>query len=280
MKHLSYPSRIVLELTPLCNLSCSMCPRHYVDAKDGYMSTQLFQKLCKEIAGEDKKSIVLPFWRGESCLHPDFKELMNFALELGLSLHLSTNGHFLDDEIADIFYRLEFLTFSLHTDLGFKNAQKFVSQKPKWSNVTTQVSFVDSEKSVEKYLQKVVADEKLYGFDSVRLYKEHTVGGEFGKSADMLSRNRNFCPKLMNSFVVAYDGSFSRCNHIWMTEKHSNLNNASIKETWESDRMNEIRQSYPDKDCTPCDQWSGHTNGEAWLMNDGILKHIKYGTHS
>lgn len=280
MKHLSYPGRIVLELTPLCNLACSMCPRHYIDESDGYMDKQLFKKLCHEIADESKASIVLPFWRGESCLHPDFKELMNYALELGLSLHLSTNGHFLDDEYADIFYRLEFLTFSLHTDLGLKNAQKFVSQKPKWSNVVAQISFVDSEKSTQKYLQKVVADEKLCGFDSVRLYKEHTIGGEFGKSVDTASHIRNFCPKLINSFVVAYDGSISRCNHIWIAEKSPNLNHTSVKEAWESVRMNEIRQGYPDKECQPCDQWSGHTNGEAWLIKDGILKHIKYGVQS
>jgi len=140
-----------------------------------------------------------------------------------------------------------------------------------------QISFVDSEKTVEKYLKETIDHKNLNDFDSVRLYKEHTIGGEFGKSVAEGEKNRVFCPKLKDTFVVAYDGSFSRCNHIWETENTFNLNNITLKDAWAHTRMQEIRKNYPDEKCLPCDQWSGHTNGEAWRMIEGKKEHFIYG---
>lgn len=273
-----FPSRIVLELTPLCNLSCHMCPRHYIKKTDGYMSEQLFKKLIDEIEIENRQAIVLPFWRGESCLHPNFLELLNYALGKNLRIHLSTNGHFMDQEFMDVFYRCEFVTFSVHNNRGYKNARKLIENKPSWSQLTTQVSFVDSEKTTQKYLAECSSANDLKGFDSIRLYVEHTIDGEFGKSAASANDNRFFCPKLNHTFVVSADGGFARCNHIWEPEYAQNLGSATIKEVWDGVRMNEIRAKYPDEKCTPCDQWSGHTNGEAWQkINDGQIKHKIYG---
>lgn len=59
----SFPSRIVLELTPLCNLACFMCPRHYIGDKDGFMEEGLFKKLIDEVVVENPKATILPFWR-------------------------------------------------------------------------------------------------------------------------------------------------------------------------------------------------------------------------
>ena len=75
-KILDYPRRIVTELTPQCNLSCSMCPRNYIQTKDGYMSKDLWRCLVDDIAKNEPDAIVLPFWRGESLLHPDFMEVI------------------------------------------------------------------------------------------------------------------------------------------------------------------------------------------------------------
>ena len=276
----TFPSRVVLELTPLCNLSCFMCPRHYIKESDGYMSPELFRKLVGEIQQENPQAIVLPFWRGESCLHPQFVELISHALERGLRIHLSTNGLFMEPAFREVFYRCEFLTFSIHNNQGYRNAVAFVENKPAWSKVTTQISFVDSEKTTKKYLADCSTDPILKGFDSIRLYVEHTIDGEFGKNQAVPAEpvERFFCPKLTHTLVVSADGDFSRCNHIWEPEQALNLENATLKEVWQSARMNEIRSRYPDERCAPCDQWSGHTNGKAWRrLPDGKVELIGYG---
>ena len=273
-----FPSRIVLELTPLCNLACPMCPRHHIQVEDVYMSARLFKKLLLEIKAENSQAIILPFWRGESCLHPQFLDLLDFALKQDLRVHLSTNGHFMDQDFMDIFYRCEFVTFSLHTDKGFANAQRLIQNRPSWSSTTIQGSFVDTEKSVKKYLEQCTSDPDLKGFDSIRMYVEHTIDGEFGKgSAAKGDTKRSFCPKLCNTLVVSADGSYSRCNHVWATENSSDLHHASLKEIWHGERLNLIRNNYPDEACAPCDQWSGHTNGQAWQKDSqGRIIHTRY----
>lgn len=274
-----FPTRIALELTPRCNLSCPMCPRHHIQVENIHMSNMLFRKLITEIKAENSQAIILPFWRGESCLHPEFLELIGFALDEGMRLHLSTNGHFMDQYYMSIFYRCEFVTFSLHTDKGFFNAQKLIQKKPLWSATTIQGSFVETEKSAGKFLKQCTRDPNLQGFDSIRLYAEHTIDGKFGKSAATQDRrDRSFCPKLCNTLIVSADGSFSRCNHVWVTEPSPSLNAVDITDIWKSKRLSMIRSGYPDVHCAPCDQWSGHTNGQVWKKDaQGRMVHINYG---
>jgi len=241
------------------------------------MKAELFCKLVNEIAQERPDAIVLPFWRGESCMHPQFVELVDYVIGKGLRVHLSTNGHYMSPELINVFHCCEFITFSLHSRIGFQNAQKFIDAKPYWSKVTTQISFVDSEMTTEQYLSAYVSDPQLKGFHSIRLYVEHTLGGEFGKNAQAMMGQRTFCPKLDQTFVVAADGAYSRCNHIWTPETEANMNNATIAEVWKGDRMNQIRTNYPDDKCAPCDQWTGHTNGVAWRKQpDGTIEYIVF----
>lgn len=262
MNILPFPNRIVLELTPLCNLSCSMCPRHIIEKNSGYMCFTLWEKLIDEIATTDPDAIVLPFWRGESLLHKEFISFSKYALEKKLRLHISTNGHFVKGEKAQILAQYEFITFSIHTIEGFENAMEFVKTYKSEQN-TIQISFVDCEKELMPYLEKVTSSDDLLGFDSVRLYEEHTKDGKFGYSGKTINQERFFCPKLENTLVISYDGSISRCNHIWNTEAED-VNNKSIQDAWNSTVLSAIRENYPDKLCMPCDQWSGNTNGKRW----------------
>lgn len=226
------------------------------------MCFTLWEKLIDEIATTDPDAIVLPFWRGESLLHKEFISFSKYALEKKLRLHISTNGHFVKGEKAQILAQYEFITFSIHTIEGFENAMEFVKTYKSEQN-TIQISFVDCEKELMPYLEKVTSSDDLLGFDSVRLYEEHTKDGKFGYSGKTINQERFFCPKLENTLVISYDGSISRCNHIWNTEAED-VNNKSIQDAWNSTVLSAIRENYPDKLCMPCDQWSGNTNGKRW----------------
>lgn len=257
-----FPSRIVIELTPLCNLSCVMCPRHIIEKNSGYMDFKLWEKLINEIVTINPQAIVLPFWRGESLLHKEFISFSQYALNRNVRLHISTNGHFVKGEKAQILSEYEFITFSIHTIEGFENAVEFVKNYKSESN-TVQISFVDCEKELMPYLDKVINSNDLLGFDSVRLYEEHTKDGKFGYSGKNISFDRFFCPKLENTLVISYDGYISRCNHIWNTETED-VNTQTIQNAWSSQVLSNIRKNYPDQLCMPCDQWSGNTNGKRW----------------
>jgi len=270
----SFPTRIAIELTPICNLSCSMCPRHIIDKHSGYLSFQLWTKLIDEIAKTNSDAIVLPFWRGESLLHKEFVKFSKYALDKNIRLHISTNGHFVEGEKAEILSQYEFITFSLHTEKGFKNAQKFVKKYKKKTN-TIQASFVDCEEEMMSHLKELLESDKLLGFDAIRLYEEHSKEGKFGYSGKDIFQSRFFCPKLEDTLVIASDGTISRCSHIWDTENYD-VNNSSIKQAWDSKIMNTIRANYPDNLCLPCDQWAGNTNGKFWqVKNKKIIENSK-----
>ncbi len=262
MSVLSYPNRIVLELTPICNLSCFMCPRHIIGKNPGYMTTELWYLMIDEITLMSKDIKILPFWRGESLLHKKFISLSNYALDREMKLHISTNGHYVDGEKAGVLSRYEFITFSIHTEEGFNKALDF-TKKYKSDLNTIQISFVDAEVDLQHYMKEVLNDSDLMGFDAVRLYNEHSIDGDFGHSGLADENDRFFCPKLENTLVVAFDGTISRCNHIWNTEKYD-ITKSSIKEAWQSMIMQDIRTNYPDAQCAKCDQWEGRTSGHFW----------------
>jgi len=262
MSILTYPNRIVLEMTPICNLSCFMCPRHIIGKNPGYMTEELWTEKIDEIAALSEDIIVLPFWRGESLLHKKFIPLSRFALDKKVKMHISTNGHYVDGEKAEVLSQYEFVTFSIHTEEGFKKAVEFARQYKSETN-TLQISFVDAEVELQHYMKEALADADLMGFDAVRLYNEHSIDGEFGHSRINNEKERFFCPKLDNTLVVAFDGTISRCNHIWDTEKYD-VTSHSIQAAWDGMIMNDIRNNYPDAQCAKCDQWEGRTSGHLW----------------
>jgi len=179
-----------------------------------------------------------------------------------MKLHISTNAHYAEGEKAEVLSRYEFITFSIHTDEGFNKAVEFAKQYKSESN-TIQVSFVDAEQDLQHYMTQVLEHKDLMGFDAVRLYNEHSIDGEFGHSGLAKEQERFFCPKLENTLVIAFDGSISRCNHIWNTEEYK-IEESGIQKAWESMVMKTIRTNYPDAQCAKCDQWEGRTSGSFW----------------
>jgi MoaA/NifB/PqqE/SkfB family radical SAM enzyme len=275
MNTLNFPHRIAIEMTPLCNLSCPMCPRHHVSDLEnhGYISRELWVKLIDEISMAAPEAVVLPFWRGESLLHPNFSEYLEYALAKSIRIHISTNGLLLNPQNSELLSNCEFVNISIHIDSALTQANKFQEyiNRKSLKKPELQISFVSSEKS-KKFIENIVASPSLGGFDCVRLYEEHSKDGLFGNIGAPVHISRTYCPKLRDTFVIAYDGSFSRCSHIWKPEDGDNLNYVSIIEAWESAAMEEIRSAYPDQHCSSCDQWIGRTLGVSWARENGTVK--------
>lgn len=266
----AFPERIVIEPTAQCNLNCSMCPRHYIDAAETMMQPALWRRLIDEIVGSASRTIVLPFWRGESLLHPEYCEMMEYALKHGIRLHMCSNGHLMTERHFEVMSRMEFVTFSLHTRVGYEKARAFAAHC-RGKDIRIQVSFVDCEETAKSLLREITQLPDLGGFDSVRLYREHTKEGVFGGGVG--SAERTFCPKLNDTMVIAADGSVSRCNHQWRPSPKLSVVSQSIAEVWRSPAYDAVRKGYPDAKCASCDQWSGHTQGERWMLADGQVKH-------
>lgn len=267
-----FPKRLVVEMTTHCNLSCIMCPRQYVEVVNGYISSELWKKVIDEVSEKSPETIIIPFWRGEPLLHPDFSKLIKYVLDKSLRVHISTNGHFVDGKYVSLLAQCEFVSFSIHTDIGFANAKKFNSFCRK-KRTTVQASFVRGVGETDNICNVLIASSNLGGFDSIRIYEKHTINGVFGKLKKEVNSTRYFCPKLNDTLVVAYDGFVSRCNHIWVTDKLLNVDIMDVEEVWNSIYLRKIRENYPDKKCVSCDQWIGHTCGEVYTISKNNIEH-------
>ena len=83
MKRENFPNRVTIELTNRCNVSCTFCHRQVVNMALGDMSFELYKKIIDEMA-EHLPIKMVPFFRGETIMHPEFVKFMRYAKGKGI----------------------------------------------------------------------------------------------------------------------------------------------------------------------------------------------------
>jgi len=78
-------------ITERCNLTCSHCIRDSSPYRDETAETGMIKNALTQIAHSHPDSLVL-LSGGEPTLHRHFRELLDFGLQLGLSITINTNG--------------------------------------------------------------------------------------------------------------------------------------------------------------------------------------------
>ncbi len=91
--------KLYLELTSRCNFECEMCFRHNFTDSFGDMNDQVVDRVKQGIEDMPKLESVVFGGMGESLLHPRTSELISFVKAKGISVTVSTNGHFLSQFI-------------------------------------------------------------------------------------------------------------------------------------------------------------------------------------
>lgn len=84
-----YPIEITVELTNWCNLDCVFCPHSKMKREQGFMDIHLFKKIINEASGF-VESIDLDIM-GESALHPQIFEMIQYCKNSGLRVALNSN---------------------------------------------------------------------------------------------------------------------------------------------------------------------------------------------
>lgn len=103
------PTRIELELTERCNLSCKFC---YNSQKP--IDSTLSTKIISRLADENVPEIVLT--GGEPLLHPQFETILSLCASLFQKTMIQTNGTLISDSVADMFvqHNVFEINISLH----------------------------------------------------------------------------------------------------------------------------------------------------------------------
>jgi radical SAM protein with 4Fe4S-binding SPASM domain len=97
-----YPLMAVVYPSYVCNHNCQGCSYEELNRKENvFLDPKNFVKLLKSLHSLEVKSIEFS-GGGEPTLHPQFCELVNWALKEGFELGLLTNGSLLSGRIADL----------------------------------------------------------------------------------------------------------------------------------------------------------------------------------
>jgi len=198
------------------------------------MSIALFLKVVYELP---KDTVVVPFFRGESLMHPYFNIMLPY-LKRFKTVQLATNADYLTPKTkASILESCSFISVSLHSYL-FPHQTTFLGflKDAKTRGITTQVSIINTLLP-PKHRGFIAAWQKHA--DRVRVYREHSRVG-FG-SMDT-PQPRKGCSKPFTDLVVYWDGKVGLCNHDWNGGCIlGDLNKQTIKDVYNDKPYLEVR---------------------------------------
>ena len=100
----NFPEHVYVELTNVCNASCTICATTTMQRKREIMRMPLFQKVVDECARYKAKKI-LPFLHGESLLVPGISNYFRYVRQASPDTHvnLTTNGSKLSAKLTETF---------------------------------------------------------------------------------------------------------------------------------------------------------------------------------
>jgi MoaA/NifB/PqqE/SkfB family radical SAM enzyme len=95
------PSRIIIELTNICNLDCDMCLRRSWSEFPGNMSKEVFSKLISDLSNYSSLPEIFFGGYGEPLSHPDILDMIRHITSTGSKSALITNGTLLSPHLAE-----------------------------------------------------------------------------------------------------------------------------------------------------------------------------------
>jgi len=235
----------------------------------GDMSWKLFENIVGQLPSS---TVIVPFFRGESLLHPRFTDAMEKLSKFN-EVQLATNGDFLKNPYSEIIDNCSFISLSLHNFETPCHDKFFLAAKKR--GVTTQVSIL--EMLIPQGKKQAFVDAWLGHVDRVRVYVEHSKRG-FGDVSllnvpyiEEEDLPFNFtakpfhlapCQKPFEDMVVYWDGMAGLCNHDWNNGTYlGNLNTQSIREVWQGIQYKTVRKLHSNgkrcfvESCRNCDYW-------------------------
>lgn len=145
--------KIYIEITNVCNLSCSFCPK--TERKSSFMSYEYFERILKEIS--PFTDYIYLHVKGEPLLHPMLGEFLNACEEYGLKVNITTNGTLIKKTITELKGKktLRQVNFSLHS-FGGENGDKESCRSNEISSTKDYLG--DIMEGVEELLQTTSAN--------------------------------------------------------------------------------------------------------------------------
>ena len=281
-----YPVHVDFELSNICNLKCSFCPQS-LEIKDWeplVMKFDMYKKIIDEIQG--KVSSIKFNLRGESTLHPEFIQFLEYTKGKFIDSRVNTNGQYRDISISRAMVEnLKEISFSVDafcadTYKMIRGGDYYLLKK----NINNCIYWANYTKANTKIVLSFTVTEanklELQDFVTYWRRKYHNISFRIRPVWDRTSEERNRgtlkrknCYMPNRRLVVAANGDVYPCCVQWHKPFTilGNVNSESLLNIWNSFSLQFIRifltsfdtfyHELPDS-CKNCDSSESYVLGD------------------
>jgi radical SAM protein with 4Fe4S-binding SPASM domain len=266
--------KFYIEITNVCNLACSFCPK--TERKPEFMKIDAFGKILEQI--KPYAGFIYFHVKGEPLLHPEIDKFLDLSFEKGFMVNITTNGTLINKTKDKLMLKpaLRQINFSLHSFHGnegegneeeyIKNILSFVREAREKTDVIVSFRLWNLEQDnlvkLKSKRNRGILDILEKEFNLPYRIKEEVTLTRGIKIADKVYLNQDytfdwpdlkekeddgigFCYGLRNQVAILVDGTVVPCcldgeGIINL----GNINNTPFSEIIESERANNIFEGF------------------------------------
>tara|TARA_Y100001936_G_scaffold252797_1_gene314200 strand:+ start:1067 stop:2110 length:1044 start_codon:yes stop_codon:yes gene_type:complete len=272
----NYPLTVVLELINRCNLECVMCYQGYRnDAKQHTIEDKMLDKIFDDF--KENKLSALMLSASEPLLYKGIEKVLHRAKDAEImDVFLFTNGSLLtkersqmilDSSVTRLFVSIDAATQESYDKVRVpvskrllkedrledldNNIKQFINMRNSLNRKTpvVRVSFCSLKENVHEI--ELFKKKWVDIVDSVEIQKEQSIEvyEKLEKINDTEVKKRKLktynCNKPWGDMSIYSDGSVGPCcNLVGRKAPIGNVNNNTIKEIWNGEKMNRIRDGF------------------------------------
>jgi len=282
----TYPDRLYVESTNMCNLKCVMCPNGLglMKRPKGYMDFDLFKSVMDEMAPHVKATTV-HIW-GEALMHPRIVDMIEYAKQFPLEVEISTNGTLLDERMCgrlmesgldEIYLCLDGINKDTYEavrcaadfETTHENIERFVDTK---ARLGLQRPFVNLQ-IIDMAPTKSEIDSfrrawQRPGVDHINVKAFDSWGNQVENISDLRAENPDIpdtrwaCPNLWYHAHVYWDGTLVCCDRDFDARFPLGNVRDGVMKVWNGERMMALRAKHLSGDlddvpsCKNCVEWA------------------------
>ena len=275
-----YPLDVIAETSNICNLRCIMCFQSdealpvSKTTKVPLMTMDTFKKIVDECARYRLPALKLS-WRGEPMLNRNFTEMLRYAKSKGiLEVTSLTNGTLMDETICRqiVDAKMDQLIISIDGftketyekirvgadyDVVLNNVKNLIGIRGKLKKPFIRLQYTESDINRHETME-------FYQYwknrvDEISISYCQDFGSPEKNSPENVPIHEYCCQQPFQRLVIMTDGNVCVCaTDIIGSLIIGNIHDSSIKELWNSKKINEIRvkhktrQSYHINMCRIC----------------------------
>lgn len=260
--------KIYIEITNICNLSCSFCSKSTRQSES--MSINKFEEVIEKI--KNYTDTIYLHVKGEPLLHPKLKEIFNICDANNIRVNLTTNGILLKNKVDELTANncLKTINISLHCENNkenyFEDIFYTVDNNLKNKIIVYRLWTLKDGKLDKKstyIVDKIISNYNLSTevVDKIKTEKNIKIANNIYIDKDnkfewptINSRNKSlgFCMALKTQIGILVDGTVIPCCLDSNGEiKLGNIFRNSMEDILNSDRYINLQKSFQDR--KPCE---------------------------